>query len=479
VIANVIEGGETQILQVNHVFCDLFNIAALPVDLVGLDCSEYAGQLAARFVNPELFIRRIEQVLRDGTAVLNEELQLVDGRILQRDYIPIPVSGESRVHMWQYRDITERRAVRDRISSYQRLCSALEQTADSVVITDTNGIIEYVNHAFETTTGYTREEALGNTPAILKSGRHDQEFYQKLWTEIAAGQPFYCTVMNRKKTGELYWAQQTITPMQEAGGEITHYVSVLKDITDLLAKKEQEAKLHLARVVQQKFYETGATVPGFDIAGAAFPADETGGDYFDFIDMPEGCLGIVVGDVSGHGISTALVMAEVRALVRAFASACSDVAQILTRVNQLLVPDLETGQFVTLFICRLDPRTRRLTYASAGHNPGFLLDKSGSINRTFGGTGIPLGLYPDSWYSADEFTLSNPGETLLLSSDGLEEAVDPNDVQFGIERVIRYIAYHEDQTARQIIDGLLQAVRTHAGDRPQQDDITAVILKAI
>jgi len=144
----------------------------------------------------------------------------------------------------------------------------------------------------------------------------------------------------------------------------------------------------------------------------------------------------------------------------------------------LLVPDLDTGQFVTLFICRLDPRTRKLTYASAGHNPGFLLDKSGSINRTLGGTGIPLGLYLDSWYSADEFTLSNPGETLLLSSDGLEEAVDPNDVQFGIERVIRYIAYHEDHTARQVIDGLLQAVRTHAGDRPQQDDITAVILKA-
>jgi len=474
----LIEDGERQILQVNHLFCDLFNITASPADLVGLDCSEYAGQFAARFIDPELFIRRIEQVLHDGTAVLNEELQLVDGRILQRDYTPISVSGESRVHMWQYRDITERKSVRDRISSYQRLCSALEQTADSVVITDKNGIIEYVNRAFETTTGYTREEVLGNTPAILKSGRHDREFYQKLWTEIAAGRPFYCTVMNRKKTGELYWAQQTITPMQEANGEITHYVSVLKDITDLLEKKEQEAKLDLVRVVQQKFYETRAAVPGFDIAGAALPADETGGDYFDFIDMPEGCLGIVVADVSGHGIGTALVMAEVRALVRAYASTSSDVAQILTRVNQLLVPDLDTGQFVTLFICRLDPRTRKLTYASAGHNPGFLLDKSGSINRTLGGTGIPLGLYPDSWYSADEFTLSNPGETLLLSSDGLEEAVDPNDVQFGIERVIRYIAYHKDQTARQTIDGLFQSVRTHAGDRPQQDDITAVILKA-
>ncbi|MDH4156720.1 MAG: SpoIIE family protein phosphatase [candidate division Zixibacteria bacterium] len=475
----LIESDERRILQANQVFCDLFDIAAPPADLIGLDCSAYAGQFAGQLVDPEGFLRRIEQLLREGTPAVDHELLFADGRTFQRDYIPIIVSGESRVHLWQYRDITERKSAQTRMSTYRRLCSALEQTADSVLITDCNGIIDYVNPGFETTTGYKSDEAVGKTPAILKSGQHDQEFYRELWMEISAGRPFRCTVRNRKKTGELYWAQQTITPIREAGGEITHYVSVLKDITDLLEKKEKEAKLHLVRVVQQKFYETSASLPGFDIAGAAFPADETGGDYFDFIDMPDGCLGIVVGDVSGHGIGTALVMTETRALVRAFASHCSDVAKILSQVNQLLVPDLDSGQFVTLFICRLDPRTRELTYASAGHNPGFLLDQSGGISRTLGGTGIPLGLYADSWYSSDTVTLSNAGAILLLSTDGLVEAMDPNDSQFGIERLIQHIAYQGHQPARQIIDGLFQAVRTHASNRPQQDDITAVILKTI
>jgi sigma-B regulation protein RsbU (phosphoserine phosphatase) len=142
-----------------------------------------------------------------------------------------------------------------------------------------------------------------------------------------------------------------------------------------------------------------------------------------------------------------------------------------------LLPDLDSGQFVTLFICRLDPRTRKFTYASAGHNPGFLLDQNGGISRTLGGTGIPLGLYADSRYSSDEFFLSNPGGMLLLLTDGLVEAADPNDAQFGIERVIQYIAYQGHQTARQIVDGLFQAAQTHAGNQPQQDDITAMIFR--
>jgi PAS domain S-box-containing protein len=129
---------------------------------------------------------------------------------------------------------TEPESIDDKISTYRRLSSAVEQIADSVFITNRDGAIEYVNPAFETTTGYKGDEVLGKTPAILKSGEHDAEFYNELWREITAGRPFRCTVRNRKKTGELYWAQQTITPVRENNGDITHYVSVLEDITDLL-----------------------------------------------------------------------------------------------------------------------------------------------------------------------------------------------------------------------------------------------------
>jgi sigma-B regulation protein RsbU (phosphoserine phosphatase) len=346
-------------------------------------------------------------------------------------------------------------------------------------MTNRHGVIDYVNPAFEATTGYKSEEVLGKTPSILKSGHHDQEFYRELWHEISDGRPFQCTVRNKKRTGELYWAQQTITPIRESGDEITHYVSVLKDITDLLESKEKEAKLQLVRVVQQKFYIASATIPGFDIAGVAFPADETGGDYFDFISLPDGCLGIVIGDVSGHGIGTALVMTETRALVRAIASTCSDVAQILNRVNRLLLPDLDSGQFVTLFIGRFDARMRDLTYASAGHNPGYVLEASGGIIQTLGGTGIPLGLYSDASYSANRYKLAGDGQMVFLSTDGVTEAADPNDTQFGIERVVQHIAYQGHHSAQQIINSLYEKIRIHTNHMPQQDDITAVMLKSL
>jgi PAS domain S-box-containing protein len=102
----------------------------------------------------------------------------------------------------------------------------MEQTADSVMLTDKQGTIEYVNPAFEATSGYTRAEALGGTPRILKSGLHDAEFYSQLWARLMEGQSFRGMIINRKKSGELYWAQQTITPIREQGGNLTHFVSV-------------------------------------------------------------------------------------------------------------------------------------------------------------------------------------------------------------------------------------------------------------
>jgi sigma-B regulation protein RsbU (phosphoserine phosphatase) len=377
------------------------------------------------------------------------------------------------------RDSSEHRKIQKKITNYQLLSSAVEQTADSVVITDTHGIIEYVNPAFETTTGYSRSEALGKTPRILKSGRYDEEFYRNLWKEVLEGRPFRCTIVNKRKTGALYWAQQTITPIKGDNGNITHFVSVLKDITDLIEKKDQEAKLNIAREVQQRFYGIAASVPGYDIAGSATPADETGGDYFDFINLPDGSLCIAVGDICGHGIGAALMMAETRAFLRSIAIISSDVVEILTRVNQFLIPDLDDDEFVTLLLCRLDPHKRTLTYAGAGHAPSFLFDKSGEVDLTLGATGIPLGLFSDARFSSEVLRFSDPGQVLLLPTDGIMESKSPDETPFGDKRTIDYITSHRHETARQIVEGLHKAVKAHAENLRQLDDITAVVVKVI
>ena len=137
----------------------------------------------------------------------------------------------------------------------RKLSNAVEQTADSVLITDTSGVIEYVNPAFEKTTGYKYEEVIGQTPRIFKSGKHDSRFYENLWDIIKRGKTFHARIINKKKNGEPYWAEQTITPMKDNDGKITNYVSVLRDITESVEKQKQDLQLKISEEKNKKFEE--------------------------------------------------------------------------------------------------------------------------------------------------------------------------------------------------------------------------------
>ncbi len=360
---------------------------------------------------------------------------------------------------------------------YDRLCRALEQTADSVIITDRRGVIEYVNRAFEQTTGFAAGEVLGQTPRVLKSGAHDAQFYRRLWDRLLDGRPFRGTVVNRKKSGELYWAEQTISPMKDDRGEITHFVSVLKDMTDLREKQRQEFYLDLAREIQQRFYNPAISIPGLDIAGVAYPADQTGGDYFDFIAHPDGGVSLVIGDVSGHGFGSALVMAETRAYLRSYARLEPDMGVLLDHVNRALVADLGGGQHVTLLAARIDPCTRSLRYAGAGHVRCYLLRRSGEVGLVLESKGPPLGIFPDAEFPASRTFELSPGDRLLLMTDGVLEWVNGEGSEFGETGALDYVRRHPDQTASDLARGLYEAARTFAGPQPQQDDFSVVICK--
>lgn len=374
----------------------------------------------------------------------------------------------------QKRAEAEERRSRETISLLSR---AVEQTADSVIITDPQGTIEYVNPAFEATTGYSREEAVGKTPRILKSGLHDTEFYSRLWRQIQEGKVFRGTLVNRKKSGELYWTEQTITGIKGRAGAIAHFVSVLKDITELRKRQEQELQLRLAREVQQRFY-TSATiqVAGFDIASVAYPANETGGDYLDLFTLPDGRICIGIGDVSEHGLGSALLMALTRAYVRAFAQVETDLAKILSSVNHMLRAELEEHRFVTLLLVCLDRPKGRLSYASAGHIPGFLMNASGNIDCVMESSGPPLGLFGDSHFVTSEIALAPP-QLLILLTDGVTETTAAEDVQFGSDGVLKYVRAHSQDSAHGLAEGIYRAAREFAGENPQGDDVTDVIVK--
>lgn len=371
-------------------------------------------------------------------------------------------------------DMTEQRRSQERIHLLSR---AVEQTADSIVITDRHGTIEYVNPAFEAMTGYSRPEVIGKTPGDLRSGLKDKSFYSLLWKQILQGEDFHGALMDRKKSGEIYWAEQTISPIKDSAGLISHFVSVSKDITAIRQQQEQDLQLQLARNVQQRFYTCAAMrAEGFEIASAIYPAREACGDYLDAFTLPAGRTFLGIGDVSGHGMDSALVMALTRAYVRAFAQVETDLARILSRVNHMLIEDLEDSRFVTMLLVCLDASTGCLSYASAGHVSGFLLNGSGQIDHVMESSGPPLGLFPDAGFENVAIPV-NAQQIMVLLTDGTTEMATQQDVEFGTEGVLDYVRAHRQNSAEELVHGIYRAARSFAGENPQQDDATGVIVK--
>jgi PAS domain S-box-containing protein len=375
------------------------------------------------------------------------------------------------------RDVTR---LKRKIQQIELLSNVVETTADTVIVTDRVGRIEYVNPAFETATGYARAEVLGRNPSILKSGAHSREFYADLWRTLAEGRVFRGMFINRKKSGEPFFTEQTITPVRKSGGGITHVVSVGKDVTELRRAAERESVLLLARSVQQRLFPAHAPpVPGFDIYGATFVADVTGGDYYDYIPLPGECLGILVADVSGHGVDSALLMAETRAVLRATAQTTSEPSEILAVVNRVLHADMEAHRFATLLFVSLHLPSRSLCYSSAGHTPGYLLDSRGAVKGALSATGLPLGFFPDSRYGTSSPLRVDPGDTLVLLTDGVTDCGIPEGELFGAERALEVIRSSRGARSADVVEGLYRAVRAFENGGPQRDDVTTVVVRRL
>lgn len=234
-------------------------------------------------------------------------------------------------------------------------------------------------------------------------------------------------------------------------------------------------ELDLARHVQQQLFPREAPqVAGFDLAADCVAADGVSGDYFDYVPMRDGCLGLVVGDVSGHGMGPALLMAETRALLRALAQTSDDVGHILTLANRLLALDTDDERFVTAILCRIDPARGEFQYAAAGH-VGHVIARCGTP-RELPSTGLPLGVSADEAIDTGPPSRLGAGDLLLLSSDGVAEA-DGGDKPFGTDRMLRAVAARRERPAAEIVAALREEVRTFIGDAPQQDDVTILVAR--
>ena len=259
----------------------------------------------------------------------------------------------------------------------------------------------------------------------------------------------------------------------------------LRDAVDRRERKRAEDELRknqeqfrVAREIQQRLFpKVSPEVGPFEIAGASYPAEATGGDYFDYLPLADGCLGVVVADVAGHGLGPALLMAETRAYLRTLALTALDVGDILTRANRVLGEDVDVERFVTMIMAKLDPRSHELVYTSAGHPNGYVFDAAGGLKAELEHTGVPLGFQPGSSYRAAPAVPLRAGDVVLLLTDGIEEAISPEDEFFGVQRILAVTRANLNRTAREILEALFGAVRDFTQNRPQLDDLTVVVVK--
>lgn len=243
-----------------------------------------------------------------------------------------------------------------------------------------------------------------------------------------------------------------------------------------LALQQQEEELKRAREIQQMLLPSRLPqLPGAQISGAWQPAREVGGDYFDAIQLDEKRVGICVGDVAGKGITAALLMANLQASFRAFATADATPQAVCTKLNKFLCANIASGKFVTFFYAVLDAQTRTLTYENAGHCPGLLVRRSGEAESLRGG-GAVLGALPD-WAYQDYTVQLQPGDKLLLWTDGIIEAENAQLEEFGEERALE-AARSGDASALDTQRAIMQQVTAFCGGN-FRDDATLLVLRVL
>jgi serine phosphatase RsbU (regulator of sigma subunit) len=301
---------------------------------------------------------------------------------------------------------------------------------------------------------------------VIGSGTHDRERFMGL------------APTGERMTMEYIYVSRVVEGkiVEERGVRDASAVWQQRVQRERIERERVEQELRVARSIQQaSLPDEVPTLEGWQIAPFYQPAREVGGDFYDFFELEDGRLGIVVGDATGKGVPAALVMASARSMLRAVAQALgsSSPGDVLGRVNDALVTDIPPNMFVTCFYGVLDPENGSFTYANAGHDLPYLWH--GGEAEELRARGMPLGLMPGMDYEQKEIEL-DAGDSALLYSDGLVEAHDPKGEMFGFPRLRELVAEHGEERA--LGDFLMEELYSFVGEGwEQEDDITLLTLR--
>jgi sigma-B regulation protein RsbU (phosphoserine phosphatase) len=286
-------------------------------------------------------------------------------------------------------------------------------------------------------------------------------------------------VLRGVKNG-LFEAKVRVTSNDEIG----YAGDVINEMTEGLMERDRiKQSLALAKEIQQSLFPKQALqIEGFEVAGKSIYCDETGGDYFDFIPMAGGDdrkLGVTVGDVSGHGISAALLMATVRAALRQRASHPGSADRIIADVNRQIASDVgHSGEFITMFFLVIDPLKMEFEWVRAGHDPALLYDPAIDSFEELGGVGMALGVDEKCACSNNRKSGVSDGQVILLGTDGLWEAANPKGEMLGKQPIYDAMRENCSLSATEILEAILATLEKFQAGAEREDDVTLVIIKA-
>jgi phosphoserine phosphatase RsbU/P len=257
----------------------------------------------------------------------------------------------------------------------------------------------------------------------------------------------------------------------------------MNEMTDgLIERDRMRQSLYLAKEVQQALLPRRAPrVKGLDIAATSVYCDETGGDYYDFLGQYDaGKIQVVLGDVSGHGVSSALLMATARAFLRQRAAWPGSMSNMVADVNRQLAGDVEeSGGFMTLFYLVIDAKSKKLSWVRAGHDPGIFYDPAADSFQELRGSGMALGVRTEARFEENEKKNLSPNQVIILGTDGIWEARNPSGEMFGKQPLYQIIRQNSAAGAKEILAACLGRLRQFAGGRPPEDDVTLIVIKLV
>ena len=401
------------------------------------------------------------------------------------------------------RDISDRkRAEQEIIRSRQSLEKIISFLPDATFVINREGVVITWNQAMEELTGVSAQNMLGKgnydyaipfygerkpllANLILLPGAEVESHYSHVQHE---GDTLVVDTFIPKlgESGRFFWAKAS--PLRDLYGNVTGAIETIRDITERREMEERlarsKAELNIAAEIQRSFLpDIIPHISGFDIAARSVMAKEVGGDFFDVIPfevipLEKDTLGVLIADVSGKGVPSALFMALSRIVVRVNALWHRDPAKAIHDANNVITQDSKSGMFVTLFYGTLSEKNRTLTYVNAGHNsPLVFRCRDGSMEELLP-TGIILGAVENREYTSRTIGIG-PGDVVVLYTDGVTEATNHQFEMFGEERLQTIIRENTLLSSHNILEKILASVETFSGGEPQFDDITLMVIKGV